>query len=196
MSTAISDLPQGNNQNNITLETRETHPPQLPPPATPALDGQPIANDQTQMNQIVSGIQKASAVGATQLPSRDIPQNTTPLVQDPQAAPNFIPEPPAVPEQPRYYIPEHDPQQLLHQQEGTIVQKGAWEELYNEIHIPVLVTVLFLLFQLPITQKYFKNVFPFSFNSDGNQNILGYLIYSLIFGILFYAFIIFLKRNK
>ena len=53
------------------------------------------------MNQLVNGIQQASAAGMLGLPARDIPQTQTHLTQDVQMQPNFVPEAPSD------YIQEH-----------------------------------------------------------------------------------------
>ena len=99
-TTNIMDLPTdpvggGNVSNNISLSTTE----QLPN----ANAG--VSLDQTTINQIVNGLQQASASGATQLPSRNIPQMTIPLTQDPVTQPNYIPPTPV---STRDYIQEDD----------------------------------------------------------------------------------------
>ena len=56
--------------------------PQMPPP--PNI-----------MNEMISGLQRASASGMTALQSRDIPMNTNDMMNDAQIKPNFIPNPQA-----------------------------------------------------------------------------------------------------
>ena len=160
MTTNISDLPATqsmgpmNTVGNIKLETSEA-----PPPAIPSYSpdvgqnnveqpntGQP---DQKQLNTIVAGIQQASAAGATSLPSRDIPQQTNHIMQDPNTTPNFIPET-GLTGSPNYYIPDEDPNAALKNQEAQVVKRNAYEDLYNQAHIPVIVAVLFMLFQLSL----------------------------------------------
>ena len=48
-------------------------------------------NEQKMMNELISGIQQASANGGTSLPSRDIPTNTTHFSDD-QVKPNYVPQ--------------------------------------------------------------------------------------------------------
>jgi hypothetical protein len=55
--------------------------------------GNGFSLDQTTINQIVNGLQKASVNGLTQLPSRDIPRNTDTITNDAQIQPNYIPQP-------------------------------------------------------------------------------------------------------
>ena len=92
-STSILDLPTdplggGSISNNISLTASDSMQ-QINQNGAPNL-----SLDQTTINQIVSGIQKASISGATQLPSRDIPMTTTGLSNDPQVQPNYVPPPP------------------------------------------------------------------------------------------------------
>ena len=203
-TTSISELPTSSVSNeNIKLETNDhalQNTVQMPPPPVPQQQNN-INNavpDQEQITKLVSGIQKASAAGATQLPSRDIPQTTTQITNDNQAQPNFIPDPiPVRNEEPmRYYIPDHDPQQFLENQNKKIVNTSTIEDLYNTVSIPILACIIFLLFQLPITKRNFKYLFPFTFNQDGNQNILGYTLYSFIFGLIFYIFVTLINNFK
>jgi hypothetical protein len=179
MTTNITDLPSAS---AVTP---------LPAGAPPQQD--PQQPSQSQISALVAGIQKASAAGATTLPSRDIPQHTNHIVQDTAAAPNHVPEPPPAAQ---YYIPDEDPQQAIQQREASATKSNALEELYSEVHVPLLVTVLFLMFQLPIVQKYFRNALPFAFNADGNQNIIGYVSYSALFGLSFYGIITFIQKAK
>ena len=62
---------------------------------TPKPNGAPPAQlSKESINQIVSGLQEASANGLTNLPSRDIPMtNNAHITQDQQQKPNFVPEP-------------------------------------------------------------------------------------------------------
>ena len=203
-TTSICELPTSSVSNeNIKLETNDhalQNTVQIPPPPVPQQQNNinNVVPDQEQITKLVSGIQKASAAGATQLPSRDIPQTTTQITNDNQAQPNFIPEPISVRnEEPmRYYIPDHDPQQFLENQNKKIVNTSTLEDLYNTVSIPILACIIFLLFQLPITKRNFKYLFPFTFNQDGNQNILGYTLYSFIFGLIFYIFVTLINNFK
>ena len=109
-TTAIGDLPlasSGGGGGNIVMDTREVAQP--PPPSVPIQGNQmPNPVQQQEVNKLVAGIQQASASGATQLPSRDIPMETTHIVNDQQVQPNFVP-PAAVPQ----YIIDDSPERLL-----------------------------------------------------------------------------------
>ena len=194
-TTSISDLPvgsSGNNNvpaNNITLETNDKIPPAVVPQVTqaaiqtPTPQNMPNQQQQLEMNKVVSGIQQASAVGSTLLPSRDIPQNTLPLVQDDQSSPVFIP----MQDGPRDYINDVDPQQLLAMEQKNNNKRDAIDDFYNELQTPLLIAILYLIFQLPVTHKFFRKYMPPLFTSDGNQNTVGYLVISALFSIVFYS---------
>ena len=195
-TTSINDLPNGpsgNNTtpstNNITLETNDKNSPTMIPQVAQAPIQAPTpqtmldSQKQLEMNKVISGIQQASAVGSTLLPSRDIPQATLPLIQDVQSSPTFVPEHAG----PQDYISDIDPQQLLAAEQRSHNKKDAMDDFYNELQAPLLLAVLYLLFQLPITNKYFKKYLPPLFNSDGNQNTVGYVIISVLFAITVYS---------
>ena len=81
-TTSITNLP-------LSSTSTETTPPQMPLQTNNiTMDVTDNVSQQNHVQSIVSGIQKAAAAGATQLPSRDIPMNTQPVVSDECAKPN------------------------------------------------------------------------------------------------------------
>ena len=171
MSTNIFDLPTnpaaGNG--NVKLNTSDV----------PITDSQ-ISLDQSTINQIVSGLQQASTTGATQLQSRDISQNTEGLTNDAQIQANYIPPP--TQNQPDY-IQESYGQHPLQLQQSS----DKLDELYNEIQIPLFLSILYFLFQLPIVKKQLFTYMPILFSKDGNMNIHGFIVTSVLFGFSFYS---------
>jgi hypothetical protein len=145
--------------------------------------GAGVALDQTTINQIVSGLQQASSSGATQLPSRDIPRNTEGIMQDPQVQPNYIP-----PQTNNDYITEYEDNEDIIQNYKSNAQYGdSLDQLYEEIQIPLLIAVLYFLFQLPIFKRYLYKFFPSLFSKDGNVNLYGFCFTSALFGFLYYT---------
>jgi Fe2+ transport system protein B len=139
--------------------------------------------NQKNLNQFVSGIQQASASGMTVLPYRDIPQNQEQLIQDQQIKPNFIPD-----------NINHQDYILNHQTSEDIVKANAKRKekvdsldvLYNELQIPILIGVLYFLFQLPVVRKNMFKYLPMLFTNDGNTNLSGYITNSILFAGLFF----------
>jgi hypothetical protein len=180
-STSIHDLPTdptggGNISNNISLNATE-----MPNTSNPAPTAS-LTLDQSTISQIVSGIQQASSSGATLLPSRDIPRNTETMMQDPQIQANYIPQ-----VQQKDYIREYEtPQEILDNYNRNVKQTDTLDDMYEEFQIPLLLAVLFFLFQLPIFKKKLFTFLPFLFFKDGNYNIQGYIFMSVLFGLFYY----------
>jgi hypothetical protein len=172
MSTNIYDLPTnpaaGNG--NMKINTSEA----------PTNESQ-VTLDQNTINQIVSGLQQASATGSTQLQSRDISQNTEGLTNDAQIQPNYIPP---TSQHQQDYIQESYAQQNQYQHQP---QSDKLDDLYNEIQTPLFLSILYFLFQLPVVKKQLFTYMPILFSKDGNMNIHGFIATSILFGFSFYS---------
>jgi len=189
-TTSIDSLPISpqtvtDNNNNMNLDISENkmvHNPSQD--LQKARDDDPTIN-QKNLNQFVSGIQQASASGMTALPSRDIPQNQEQITQDQQIQPNFIPQ--NINENQGDYI-------LNHQTSEDIVKANAKRQekvdsldvLYNELQIPILIGVLYFLFQLPVVRKNMFKYLPMLFTNDGNPNLSGFIANSILFAGLYF----------
>lgn len=144
-----------------------------------------LSLDQSTINQIVNGLQQASANGGTQLQSRDIPMTTNIHSSDPQVRPNYVPPPPQGPN--ADYIQNYEePNEMIHAYNKRVQNSNSLDDMYNEIQIPLLLAVLYFLFQLPFFRKFLFGYFPILFSTDGNLNINGFLFTSILFGVLFY----------
>jgi hypothetical protein len=183
-STSILDLPTdpvggGNISNNISLNATENN-------IHEQKQQNSLSLDQSTINQIVNGLQQASSTGITQLPSRDIPMNTTSLSNDPQIQPNYVPQ------QPQYnsdYITDYEQSDdIINRYNRNSENMTSLDETYNEIQMPLLLSVLYFLFQLPFFKNFLFTYFPVLFSNDGNLNINGFLFTSILFGLLFYVF--------
>lgn len=182
-STSIHDLPTdptGGGGSNISLNINESNS------QGPSLEGNSsISLDQTTINQIVNGLQQASNAGVTQLQSRDIPRTTDSMVQDPYVQQNYIPPPqPSVVKDYIKDYPETD--EIIDRHNRQSKQMSNLDQLYDEIQIPLMIAILYFLFQLPAFKKLIFKYFPVLFFKDGNMNLYGYLFASTLFGILYY----------
>lgn len=139
-----------------------------------------ISLDQITINQIVNGIQQASLSGATQLPSRDLPMTTENIIKDPQVQPNYVPQPVR-----RDYINETDDDINNYYREEKI--NNSLDSLYDEIQTPILLGILYFLFQLPVVKRSVFKYMSFLCNSDGNYNIHGLLFMCGLFGLTYYS---------
>ena len=140
-------------------------------------------NEQKMMNELVSGIQQASANGGTSLPSRDIPTNTVHFADD-QVKPNYVPQPQQ--EQSDYIHNTDTEQDILARRVKNQNSRDSLEILYDEFQIPIIIGLLYFIFQLPIVKSKVLAILPSLFNKDGNPNLTGYIINSLFFGIAYY----------
>jgi hypothetical protein len=119
------------------------------------------------VNQLLNDINEASMKGDTQLLPRDIPmQNEI----DEETKPNYVPSG-------EKYIKENE---KYKKEEGV-------DKIYDEIQLPILLSIIYFLFQLPVFRKFMFNIFPFMFSSDGNSNIQGYFGFSIMFGLFYYV---------
>jgi hypothetical protein len=134
-------------------------------------------------NELVSQIQKASMNGATSLPSRDIPIDPTLVNTDVQVKPSYIPPPPVQEDYIRNY---ETPDNLIMQNNIQQENMDNLEALYNEFQLPLIIALLYFLFQLPSVKKYSKQLLPSLFNSDGNPNFYGYVLNSVLFASMVY----------
>jgi len=137
---------------------------------------------QESIHQIVQGLQQAQ--GGTSLPSRDIPINNQKIVQDEQVKPNFVPQ-----SENNNYIEEESTtmEKMLKENYEKKQQVDRLDNLYEEIQTPLLTSVLFFIFQLPYFQKNIIKYAPSLFTRDGNYNISGYMLKTLMFGVSVYG---------
>jgi len=63
------------------------------------------------------------------------------------------------------------------------------DRILSDLQVPLLITILFFLFQMPAINTLFFKRFAFLsiYNSDGNINFFGIALKSVIFGSLFYV---------
>lgn len=140
--------------------------------------------DHTMINQIVNGIQQASANGLTTLRSRDIPMNTSQVIQDKQTLPNYVP---SMPIHKQDYISKMTTHQDIINKYNTDKNKNdSINTVYDELQTPLLIAILYFLFQLPVVKSYLFKYAPSLFNKDGNNNLFGYIFNSVLFGLCYY----------
>jgi len=185
VSTNILDLPVDPvvsiNGSGITLTAAENVGNQELGPGPGSGSG--VSLDQTTINQIVSSLQQASQNGYTQLPSRDIQMTTTGHSHDPQVQPNYVPPPP-----PDYIQHTEKTEDIIQSYNKQVKTANSLDDVYNELQTPLLLAVLYLLFQIPFFQNFLFVYLPIFFKSDGNMNFNGLIFKSVLFGLVFYVF--------
>jgi hypothetical protein len=189
-TTNLADLPtdpSAGGSQNIVLQTTDK-PTTYDPNAgvntthTNNVNNEPSEiREQKMMNELITGIQQASANGGTGLPSRDIPTNTVHFADD-QVKPNYVPEK----EQSDYIHNTDTEQDILARRVKNHNSRDSLEILYDEFQIPIIIGLLYFIFQLPVVKSKVLAILPSLFNKDGNPNLTGYVINSIFFGIAYY----------
>jgi len=180
-TTSIHDLPidpAGSRamESNVNLVVSESA---LAPDQK--MENNTVNLDQTTINQIINGLQQASATGITNLPSRDIPRNTENLTQDPYIQPNYVP-----PAETKHYIEDDVSEDIILNYQKKIRKDDALDSFYDEIQIPLLLIITYFIFQLPIFKSTLFRYLPFLSNKDGNMNVQGFIVTSILYGSSYY----------
>jgi hypothetical protein len=149
---------------------------QGPPPQTTVASNMNV-------NEFVSGLQRATSSGLTALPIRDVPRNTESVVSDEQTVPNYIPRDPVD------YIREHheNSRSFMEHRAKSANQSESFDVIYDTLQVPILLAILYFTFQLPVMRKYLLLYLPSIFNKDGNHNLSGLLFISVLFACTYYG---------
>ena len=139
-TSSIEELPSDPSvsqfaQQNIVLEAKDTRVQK------PDLESVPY-----NANEFSKEIQQLSSSGGGQLPSRDIPTNTQPIMTDQQTQPNYIPQESAhVEDYIKNYADENEMMQRKYQEEN---RKDSMELIFDELKIPIFVAFLFFYLKI------------------------------------------------
>ena len=197
MATSLDDLPiSPQTDGNIKLETTENIVVDNPIQNLQAqranddkiasASNEPVAingiGSSKDVNQFVTGIQQAASSGALNLPSRDIPQQQIHITQDNSAQPNFVPQTNSG----DYIGTGQDTEEIIRRNALKEKKVNKIDTLYDDLQIPVLIAVLYFIFQLPIVRKSLLKILPPLFLKDGNPNLMGYIFNSIAFALLYY----------
>jgi hypothetical protein len=185
-TTSIDSLPMGpvDMQNNVQLNVKPMQAQQQQ--AQQQAQQQQVPKGQPppsfDAKQLLSGLQAASSSGMTGLAIRDVPQNQEYLASDVEVRPNYIPS-----NEKGDYILNHQTSEEIVRENARRQQKtDSLDFIYEELQIPILIAVLYFLFQLPIVRKNMFLYLPSLFNKDGNTNLIGYIFNSLLFGGIYF----------
>lgn len=121
------------------------------------------------------------------LPQRDIPMNISQHVQDEEIQPNYIPQPRKLTHD---YIQEYErtsDRQIREHEERKMREKSR-ENWLDELQIPILIGLLYFVFQLPIVNTMIFKRFAFLsiYRDDGNFNLFGLTLKSILFIATYY----------
>jgi len=124
------------------------------------------------------------------LPQRDIPMNISAHVQDEEIKANYIPPPPPAASTSDYIKDlQKETDSKIREHENKKSRERIRETWLDELQIPIMICLLFFVFQLPIVNTMVFKRFSFLsiYNEDGNFNLLGLTIKSVVFTALYYS---------
>ena len=101
----------------------------------------------------------------TELPTRDIPRETIVHVADPQVTPTYMP-----PKEHEYI-----------DRQSTYVEPSKLDKFIEEFRIPLLVAILYFLFETPTVQGMLVRIAP------SLTDTTGILFKSICFGAMYYS---------
>lgn len=189
-TTSLDSLPTSGNGENITLKTEEKNvvidnkmqelqnkrDAEIKKPS----NGKPPSMD---VNEFVSGLQKATSSGMTQLPSRDIPIDQNSILKDVQIKPNYVPD-----SSPTDYITEHQTsEEIIKQNAKKQKSQDNLDVIFTELSLPLMIAVLYFMYQLPVVRRTFLKTLPMCYSKSGELKLSGYLVNSVVFGGIIYA---------
>jgi hypothetical protein len=196
-TTNIDDLPSANSNNvnsapvqNVFSEnnTENVKMPNYGEQLNSEKEVAPALQNIDYTSKLNSTLKDIGNGNPLQLPSRDIPQNTASVNNDVNVQPNYIP-----PNNNDYIANHVTPNEIIQQNREKEMINDKTEEFYETIQMPLLVGLLFFIFQLPFIRKNLFIYLPSLFNKDGNPNLSGYLFNSAIFALLYFSFTYILK---
>ena len=154
------------------------------------------------MNEVLQGVQRASANGMTMIPTRDIPMNPNSFTHDDQARPNYVPQK-SVHFQDgggsgggsHDYIKEHTSMEsIVRANARQSNQIDTIEAIYYDLQMPILIGVLYFIFQMPVFRAQLLHFLPSLFAEDGNFKIIGVTATSAMFAGTFFVITLIFKK--
>ena len=148
------------------------------------------------MNEVLQGVQRASANGMTMIPTRDIPMNPNSFTHDDQARPNYVPPyeggggagAGAGAGGERDYIREHTSMEnIVRANARQSNQLDSLEAIYYDLQMPILLGVLYFIFQMPVFRAQLLHFLPSLFGEDGNFKMIGLIATSSMFASSFFV---------
>jgi hypothetical protein len=202
MATRISDLPE-----NITMQP--ANPGGVFPPALETRPGEKLSNDMINSQTTYAPLNVHTSpyghpppnpdgkltnfpenplegMPQQRLPSRDIPMNPLEYQHDEAIQANYVPRPKLTSD----YIREYEAQEPTRRGHERNKQRFAdFDDWMTRFQIPLLVGLLFFIFQMPVFNTFLRQNFTFLviYNEDGNFNMVGLVLKSALFGSLFYG---------
>jgi hypothetical protein len=125
-------------------------------------------------------------------PTRDIPMNPTAFTHDQQARPNYVPQPNDGSGENNGsstdYIKDHmSMENIVRANARQSNQIDTLEAIYYDLQMPILIGVLYFIFQMPVFRAQLLHFIPSLFGEDGNFKIVGLTATSAMFAGTFFV---------
>jgi hypothetical protein len=153
------------------------------------------------MNEVIQGVQRASANGMTMIPTRDIPMNPNSYTHDDQSRPNYVPQSDGAGgyggggDGGGDYIKEHTSMEsIVRANSRQSNQIDTIEAIYYDLQMPILIGVLYFIFQMPVFRAQLLHFLPSLFGEDGNFKIMGLTATSAMFAGTFFVITLVFKK--
>lgn len=146
-----------------------------------AQGGQPMTEEQTSL--FVQGLQQASQQGVLSLPSREIPMNQASVKMDEAARVNYVPRHESETD---YIGNTQTTDDIIRHNNMQKRKDDTIDSFYEEVHTPILISVLFFLFMIPSVRAFLFKSFPMLLKTDGNPTLGGYAYVACTFGLCYY----------
>jgi hypothetical protein len=206
-TTLISNLPNDTTQQNISISQSDNsnhyQPMNIHPNPYGISEQNPLANPEhtkqtnkmqhshePMMNQQLTHEQiiQLQQQQPQHLPSRDIPQDPTVYSNDEEVQPNYVPKPKKHVD----FVSEEEimTERNLREYEARLKKENKMDMLLTEIQIPLFIAILYFVFQLPVINSLLLKYFSFLaiYDIDGNFNLIGLILKSILFGNVYYMF--------
>jgi hypothetical protein len=203
-TTRLDELPVHNNSsassigqpvgNNIVIQQYDPNMMNMPPQQQQQQQQQHQTMDQRTLQELVSGVQRASGAGMTGLPARDIPRDSLAMQHDEQVKPNYVPRHPdnvggnsgSAAETDDYIKRYESTDDVQRNNRRNQNRTDTLETLYTEFQMPILIGVLYFIFQMPSLRVGIMQFLPSLFNKDGNMNLTGLVATSVGYATAYY----------
>jgi hypothetical protein len=152
----------------------------IPPPPQP--EQQYYSQPQEPVQYVQSPIQQPEY----RLPQRDIPMDITEFTHDEQIQANYIPKPKITSD----YVEKHEQatKSKIREYEEEKQKEAIMNHWVDQLYQPILLGILYFIFQLPILNTMIFKRFSFLaiYKDDGNFNLWGLILKSILFALLFF----------
>tara|TARA_Y100000389_G_scaffold121028_1_gene118403 strand:- start:3374 stop:3871 length:498 start_codon:yes stop_codon:yes gene_type:complete len=113
------------------------------------------------------------------IPQRDVPTTTSGITTDSNTKVNFLPDT----QNEVYYVPQETSVQGSTKSSGTLF--GLDSLTIEDLRVPFIVGLLFIIFQSPTVTQTFKSVCRFAFDDNDNMTQNGVYVLGGLFAIIF-----------